>query len=70
MNAHLEGAQGQQLLSHSEALQQLYIDATTQLSLSARSTHRLLRVARTLADMADASEIEEAHLLQALSFRH
>jgi len=70
LNAQLDVAQVQSLLSHSEALQQLYIDATSALSLSARSTHRLLRVARTLADMSDSNVIEQEHLLQALSYRH
>jgi len=70
LNAQLDVAQVQSLLSHSEALQQLYIDATSALSLSARSTHRLLRVARTLADMSDSNVIEQEHLLQAMSYRH
>lgn len=70
LNAALDIAAVQALLTHSEALQQLYIDASTKLKLSARSTHRLLRVARTLADMQQVEQIEEHHLLQALSYRH
>lgn len=70
LNAHLSIEQVQQLLQHSAALQQLYIDAASALKLSARSTHRLLRVARTLADMRGAGLIAEEHLLQALSYRH
>lgn len=70
LNAHLSIEQVQRLLEHSCALQQLYIDAASALKLSARSTHRLLRVARTLADMQGAPLIAEEHLLQALSYRH
>ena len=70
LNSHLDMEAVQALLSHSEVLQQLYIDASSKLKLSARSTHRLLRVARTLADMQQAQHIEESHLLHALSYRH
>ena len=37
--------------------------------LSARSFHRILRTARTVADLAQSSEIREEHLLEALSYR-
>jgi len=70
LNSQLGIEQVQQLLAHSEVLQQFYIDAACALKLSARSTYRLLRVARTLADMQGASRIEEEQLLQALSYRH
>lgn len=39
------------------------------LSLSARSFHRLLRVARTLADMAGDHNVEKKHILHAVNFR-
>ena len=39
------------------------------LSLSARSYHRILRVARTIADIEGASDIGCKHLLEAASFR-
>ncbi|WP_373741363.1 YifB family Mg chelatase-like AAA ATPase [Neisseria sp.] len=39
------------------------------LSLSARSYHRILRVARTLADLADDETVNRNHVLKAVSFR-
>ncbi|MDO5686770.1 MAG: YifB family Mg chelatase-like AAA ATPase [Neisseria sp.] len=39
------------------------------LNLSARSYHRLLRVARTLADLADDTAVEKEHTLRAIGFR-
>ncbi len=41
----------------------------TKLALSARSYHRLLRVARTVADLDDHTMVAEQHLLKAVSFR-
>lgn len=39
------------------------------LNLSARSYHRLLRVARTLADLGDEASVTPTHVLRAVSFR-
>jgi magnesium chelatase family protein len=39
------------------------------LKLTARGYHRILRVARTIADLDDAPDIEKHHLAEAISFR-
>jgi magnesium chelatase family protein len=39
------------------------------LGLSMRSRHRLMRVARTLADLADETAVSEPHLAEALALR-
>ena len=44
-------------------------DAADRLSLSARGFHRVLRVARTLADLSGAEAITRPHLAEALSYR-
>jgi len=52
-------AEGQQLLSR----------AANQLHLSARSWYRIIRLARTIADLADSETIQTQHLAEAIQFR-
>jgi len=44
-------------------------DAADSMRLSARGYHRILRVARTLADLDAAESIGRVHLAEALSYR-
>ena len=43
--------------------------AMAALSLSARAFHRVLKVARTIADLAGADSIEPVHLAESLQYR-
>ncbi|MEG3193276.1 ATP-binding protein, partial [Lysobacter sp. D1-1-M9] len=53
----------------SERDQDLLERAVDTLQLSARSMHRILRVARTIADLADTPHITTAHLTEAIGYR-
>ena len=43
--------------------------AMSQLNLSARAYHRILKLARTIADLAGYEEIGSVHLAEALQYR-
>lgn len=48
---------------------QLLEQAITRFGLSARAYHRILKVARTIADLADCELIETLHLTEAIGYR-
>jgi magnesium chelatase family protein len=47
----------------------LLVDAAERLKLSARGYHRVLRVARTLADLDGSDAVRRPHVAEALSYR-
>ncbi|MGB8981954.1 MAG: ATP-binding protein [Anaerolineales bacterium] len=49
--------------------QSLMRAAMAQLNLSARAYHRILKLARTIADLAGCEEIQSVHLAEALQYR-
>ena len=65
-------ADGELLLKVSEpdkAGKNLLLEATKKLNLSARGYHRVLRVARTLADLAQSEQVHAEHIAESLSYR-
>jgi magnesium chelatase family protein len=43
--------------------------AITRLGLSARAYHRVLKLARTIADLAGAEELDAGHVREAIQYR-
>jgi len=55
--------------ARSAASETLLAQAMSRMSLSARGYHRVIKVARTIADIADADTIEPAHIAEAIGYR-
>ncbi|MEO6246502.1 MAG: ATP-binding protein [Opitutaceae bacterium] len=68
-NARMTHAQIRRHCAIDSALGDLLQQAMEQLSLSARAYDRILKVARTIADLAAAKQIEAPHLLEAIQYR-
>jgi magnesium chelatase family protein len=69
LNAHLNGAQTRKDCHLAHADREFLEAAMDALGLSARGYFKILKVARTIADMAGEIQIEGAHLAEALAFR-
>jgi magnesium chelatase family protein len=68
-NAEADGKLLEDVAEPGEAGQRLLTEATEKMRLSARGYHRVLRVARTIADLEGASHVARTHVAEALSFR-
>ena len=44
-------------------------DSAERLSLSARAYHRVIKIARTIADLENSENVEENHILEAIQYR-
>ena len=68
-NAEAEGELLERVATPDEAGRNLLREAAERMRLSARGYHRVLRVARTIADLAGAEALTRAHVAEALSYR-
>ena len=68
-NAQLVNSQINEFCELEEKDSLLLEQATTKLGLSARAYHRILKVARTIADLSASERIQTAHLSEAISYR-
>lgn len=50
-------------------VQRLMVESAEKLRLSPRGYHRLIKVARTIADLGDSKNVEISHVLEALQYR-
>jgi magnesium chelatase family protein len=68
-NAEAEGELLDPVATPDAAGAKLLTEAAERMKLSARGYHRVLKVARTIADLAGAAAIAKPHVAEALSYR-
>ncbi len=68
-NADMGPAEIRQYCQVDEAGKSLLKAAMQQMHLSARAYHRVLKLARTIADLADSEHIQTAHIAEAIQYR-
>jgi magnesium chelatase family protein len=68
-NAHMAPRDLRAFCRVGDAADGLLRSAITRLRLSARAYHRILKIARTIADLAGAAEIQAAHVSEAVQYR-
>ena len=68
-NAHMSARDLRRYCRISEPVEALLRNAITRLGLSARAYHRVLKIARTIADLSGSSELEPIHVNEAIQYR-
>ena len=68
-NADAEGQLLEEVATPSEQGRELLNKAAERFGLSARGYHRILRVARTIADLAGSATVERPHVAEAVGYR-
>ncbi|GMW03118.1 MAG: hypothetical protein AMXMBFR84_42540 [Candidatus Hydrogenedentota bacterium] len=68
-NAHLDGKSVRDYCILGDGPSKLLQHAIEHMGLSARAYDKILRVARTLADLENKDEIEEVHVSEAVQYR-
>ena len=69
INSALNNRELEQVCGLSSKEKEFFEEVIEKLSLSGRASQRILRVARTIADLADRKNIELGHLKEALGYR-
>jgi len=68
-NAEMSARDIEDTITLTPEIKDILKQSSAKLNLSPRSFHRLIKVARTIADLADAEIIEPSHLFESLQYR-
>lgn len=68
-NANMTPSECEQFAQASPSAQKILEKAMIKMGLSARAYDRILKVARTIADLADSETVEASHLTEAIQYR-
>jgi magnesium chelatase family protein len=68
-NAHMTARDLRRYCPLSEPVEHLLREAVNRLGLSARAYHRILKIARTIADLAGADDLSTTHVSEAIQYR-
>jgi magnesium chelatase family protein len=68
-NAHMQTKQLRQYCNITDDVKELLRGAIAQLNLSARAFDRILKLSRTIADLAESPEIGKSHIAEAIQYR-
>ncbi len=69
VNAHASARVIEKIVALDRASKELIEQASIRFGLSARGYHRVLKLARTIADLDGSESVQKIHLAEALSFR-
>jgi magnesium chelatase family protein len=68
-NAHMSARDLRHYCRLSDAVEKLLRDAVNRLGLSARAYHRVLKIARTIADLDACVDLQTTHVSEAIQYR-
>lgn len=69
LNAHIKAKEIEEFVKLSGEAEKVLLEYSKKFSLSPRSFHRMKKIARTIADLADSPTVEIPHILEAFQYR-